>query len=417
MVARVRLKMRGCIAAIAVALLMTGCGSSGGGSYSYADSTNSAVKSDMTAGADINAGFSDTSGYDMYNSYEDADGSYNSEAEDYSAEKAEPNIPDTKTDSKTKDVELLEDKLIYKCNLTIETLNYDDTYQGLQGLIEKYGGRIESEYFTNNDGATVWRNDVQYSNSKYGDILIRVPSSNYKAFVEESGSLGNLLSKQSSIENITQEYYDNKALIKGLKTQEQRLLEMMETATEIEDLIQLNSELSDLQYRINNMETQIRTMDMDVAYSYIDVSIQEVVELTEVEERQKRNTFLDRLVNTCKDSWERLLSLLEGLAFGIISILPDIIVIAIVVIIVRLLFWRKLKGFIVRKMSISNGNASLKDLNDMLSQIDENKKKIEEMRRRSEERTQSLQEAVASTECTGTKANDGLTKDSGSSES
>ena len=250
-----------------------------------------------------------------------------------------------KKDNTEQNYILLEDKLIYRCTMSLETLDFDNTYDNILGAVASMGGIIQSERMNNNNGSY---SSYRYSSSKYVNgkectLTVRIPSEYYREFTNIAGELGNLISKNSSTENITQQYYDSTAQLEGLQIQLARLQEMLRSATEIEDLITLNKEISDLEYRIGVLTTDIRTMDMDVAYSYVTVTILEVVEYTEIEEA-KKDTFFNRLLDTFKDSFENVADFLEEALFAVIMIAPFLVLIAIVFIVINKLFGKKIKA-------------------------------------------------------------------------
>ena len=74
---------------------------------------------------------------------------------------------------------------------------------------------------------------------------------------------------------------------------------------------------------------EIRT---DVAYSFVNISINEVKEYTP--EPVKKDTFGQRLINTVSDTASNFLIFLEELLFLIISLFPYLVLIGIVVLIV-----------------------------------------------------------------------------------
>ena len=68
-------------------------------------------------------------------------------------------------------------------------------------------------------------------------------------------------------------------------------------------------------------------MDTDVNYSTIYLDVREVLEYTPTPEGQRTGTFLYRLQNAFRSSWNSFLWLLESLLFLIIHILPWLIII------------------------------------------------------------------------------------------
>ena len=153
-------------------------------------------------------------------------------------------------------------------------------------------------------------------------IEIRVPSKNYDSFVSALDGVGKITSKSSSIDNISQQYYDTTTQIDALKIQEKNLLEMMEQCDTIEDMLTVQERLTTVQYELNRLQTNKRYMDVDVAYSYVNISIDEVP--------VKKNTFADRLVNTIKSTGSGFLMFLEIVLFLFIRLFPYLVIIGII---------------------------------------------------------------------------------------
>ena len=79
------------------------------------------------------------------------------------------------------------------------------------------------------------------------------------------------------------------------------MMALLEQATSIEDIITIESRLSEVRYQIESMESQLRTFDNQVDYSTVSISISEVKELTPVVEESAgtriRNGFVNSLNN------------------------------------------------------------------------------------------------------------------------
>lgn len=230
----------------------------------------------------------------------------------------------------TGNVTLLEEKLVYHCSLEIETLDYPATLASVKETVSQYGGIIQSES-ENDSGARWYYEDYQKTSATMHNYLeVRVPSANYDSFLAELDGVGKVISKSTSVDNISQRYYDTTSQIEALKIQEKNLLSMMEKCETIEDMIAVEQRLSEVQYELGELQTSRRYMDMDVAYSYVNIGITEVMEYRRDSEPVRRNTFIDRLKNTVKNSGRGFLYFLEGLLFLVISLLPYILVIALI---------------------------------------------------------------------------------------
>ncbi len=302
-------------AAALATFMLAGCGSSSMSSYS-ADT------------AEVVTMDSGIAGYGYYNSTEAmADAEY----ADYEEEAVSAIDGTQNTDSLT----LLEEKLVYHCDMEIETLDYEGTVASIKNAITQYGGIIQSENETDSSYNWYYESYQKTSGTMYDYIEIRVPSEKYEDFLAALDGTGRITSKSTYVENISQEYYDTTTQIEALQIQEQNLLDMLEKCETIEDMLAVQEELTTVQYKLNSLQTSKRYMDTDVAYSYVNISIQEVMEYHYESEPVKTNTFFDRLVNTLKSTWVDFLDFLEGLLFLIIRLAPYIIIIAVICFIFR----------------------------------------------------------------------------------
>lgn len=213
------------------------------------------------------------------------------------------------------------EKLVYTCNIRLETLNYTDTIKSIKNKVSGFNGFIEYEY--EYDTNYNWYSDEINLGTMHMNLTIRIPSNRYDEFISSLDGDGKILSKSSNVDNITKEYYDISAVIESLKIQEARLITMLESAETIDDMIAVEKRLTEVQTQLNRYKTSLATMDMGVEYSTIELNIDEVRNYTDIKDN---NTFLSRLNNTLKESWKSFWSILEGLLFFIIRMIPVVII-------------------------------------------------------------------------------------------
>lgn len=380
------------LATIATSMLLTACSSSSstvdmGGDVDIdfdSDSNSYDSKDDIAITGGIGLNKADNI---KENSMDDID-SNESDNEGDNENTSEDTSEDTSDDSENNDdneevtpeeidnnIVLSEEKIVYTCDTTLETLDFDDTYKKLQSLMDKYSCVIESETM-NDDGSSYLYNNYahygeepdEYTTGKIDNIKVRVPSKDFKKFISEYSNLGNVTSKTQTADNITQHYYDTTAEVEGKKAELQRLQDMLATATDINNIISINSKITEVQTEINKLTTEIRTMDTEVAYSTVNIEVKEVVQYTEKENPEKTNTFLDRVKKSFKDGWKGvgkflenfLLALIE-LLFVLIKLVPVAIVIGLIVVIIRLTCWKKIKTKFKKKTTYDGS------INSMLS--------------------------------------------------
>jgi hypothetical protein len=326
--------------------LLSGCGSSSSSSSSYAGSTatgsaNSSYSSSDYSSSDSARAITDGMSLAAYtgkgspskstSSSGIAEESYSSSTSTTSSESksTSTNESTSSSQSNTDTLTLLDEKLVYYCDLEIETTEYETTMGQIKETISKYGGLIQSEEETDSSYHWYYSDYTKTSGTMSDYIEIRVPSDSYYDFIAELDGVGKITSKRTSIENISQEYYDTTTQIEALEIQEQSLLDMLAACETIEDMLTVQERLTDVQYQLNSLNTSKRTMDTDVAYSYVNIEISEVMEYSKTTEPTKQNTFIDRLKNNIVSTGEGFLAFLEWLLFLVIRLLPYIVVIAI----------------------------------------------------------------------------------------
>ena len=117
-----------------------------------------------------------------------------------------------------------------------------------------------------------------------------------------------------------------------LNTKKDRLLAMLEKAETVEDMLTIESRLSEVRYHIESLTSSLKNWDNLVNYSTITVYISEVKELTEQPELQR--TYWQEIGDGLKLTLKRVGRFFKNFFRDLVVALPVIIVIAVVVILV-----------------------------------------------------------------------------------
>ena len=193
-------------------------------------------------------------------------------------------------------------KLILSAHMNLETQDLDDTNTKLTQLVEKYNGYFQS-------------NSI-YSRGSYTricDANIRIPADNYSMFIEEVKLLGNTISYSETVDDVTAYYMDIEARLNSLKVQEEKVLEFYEKANTIEDLMAVESRLSELRYEIESYEAQIKNYDLLVAYSTLDISISETKQYSPTSPN-----FFTRLSNAFTNGFSNFIDSIEDVVIDVV---------------------------------------------------------------------------------------------------
>ena len=225
------------------------------------------------------------------------------------------------------------EKLIYSASATVETTEFDRTIEKLSALVEQYGGFVESSSI---NGSNYYTQSRGYSSERYASYVIRVPSGKFSALMGSLSTLGNVPYSHTYTENITAQYYDTDARLTAYQTQEARLLEMMEAAETVEDLIAIEEKLTELRYQIESLQSTLKNWDRQVAYSTLDLEVQEVIEYTP----ESRMSCGQELALALTNGLRRTGEFFKDLLLAIVGALPALVILAVVLAIL-IPVWKK----------------------------------------------------------------------------
>ncbi|NCB33936.1 MAG: DUF4349 domain-containing protein [Erysipelotrichia bacterium] len=217
-----------------------------------------------------------------------------------------------------------EKKIVYTGNLSIETTDYNASMAQIQSDVKNGIITIESasEY-------------VDSSNLRSNDLIIRVSSETYETYMDSASSLGSIRSRSSTRDDITKQYNDKSITIAALEKEQSRLQTMMDQAVTVDDMIAIESRLSEVETQLNQYKSDLANLDTDIAMSTVYLTLNEVLEYSGSSAVRKESTFLDRLTNTFADSWTFFVNLLEKLLFFVIYMIPIAIVVLVICFIYR----------------------------------------------------------------------------------
>jgi len=292
--------------ALVMALALVGCGASAPKTEAFMDMTTS-------DDAAMDMGF-DAGGAPMEDFKEEAE-YQNGAFEEY---------PSTTDGDKLKDV-----KMVYTANMDLQTLSFDQADSDISALVEEMGGYFEQRSISNRS-----------SGYRYAEYTVRVPAEKFNDFCSQMGTLCHLVYKNESADNITESYYDTQSRLVTAQTKLERLQELLRRAESMEDIITIESAISETEWTIENLTGTLRTYDSLVGYSTIYMTLHEVYELSG--QGQAPVTFGDRLGESFLDGLKSIGRTAQNYAVWLAySWFWLLIVVVIVIVVIRTIRRRK----------------------------------------------------------------------------
>ena len=253
----------------------------------------------------------------------------------------------------------LEKKLVYTANIDAQTKDMNQAKTDIDKMITDAGGYIESEYSYKNGGF-----DYGYTRTTL-EMKIRVPGSKFQEFLnglESENIYVNNLNK-SSVDYSTA-YYDKESRINSLRIQEERLYELLANADDIDVMLRIENQLSDIRYEIESLTKEMRFIDSQVDYSTVNLNLEQVVHYDT--STQEPTNFFEELVETIKDSADEFADWSKDTLFAFIYMFPYLVILAIIlVIVVKVRKKRKAK-------KIAKREAAIKEMNEITKEVQNN---------------------------------------------
>ena len=233
-------------------------------------------------------------------------------------------------------------KWVITMNLTAETGDLDAALEAITARIQEMEGYAESQSVSGGSAGS--------GRHRFANLTVRIPADRVDSFVEEVSGLTNLVSSTRNVQDITLTYSDTEGRVNALETEQARLLELMEQAENMSDLLEIEARLTEVRYQLENYASTLRLYDNQVDYATVSLYISEVEKYTPVEEPG----FWEKITSGLADSIVNLGETIVAFITWLIIDLPYLAVIALVVWLITALTKRSLRK---RKAKKENNSA------------------------------------------------------------
>lgn len=210
-------------------------------------------------------------------------------------------------------------KFIITMDIQAEAEDLDAALSAVTEKAGALGGYIEdqSQY-----------NGSLYSGRRYrsASLTVRVPAEKLEEFTAAVENAGNVVSSSRSTQDVTLEYVDTESRITALKTEQTRLLELMDEAATMSDLLEIESRLTDVRGELEQYTSRLKVLENQVDYATVNLDLTEVTEYTPVAEKTRLQKIRDGFVDSIRGVWN---GILDFVSLVIID-LPYLVVLGLV---------------------------------------------------------------------------------------
>jgi len=152
--------------------------------------------------------------------------------------------------------------VVFTADFNMKVDNIEEKVGELTQICLSYGGFV-STVSTRTDG---------------GAIIMRVPQSYFYNAISDIEAIGDVQSKDVKGEDVTDSYIDLESRLSNIQLQEVRLQEILELATSVEEILDVEAELERIRGEIEQITGQLVYLDSRIELATITVRMNEAIE-------------------------------------------------------------------------------------------------------------------------------------------
>ena len=207
-------------------------------------------------------------------------------------------------------------QIIRSGTIELVVASLDTAERSLSRLVQTNDGFIASSSRERRDGSTL-----------DGTVEVRVPSARFEALLDGVRRLGRVESESISSSDVTEEYIDLEARLKGQQELEARLLKLLaERPGKLGEIVEIEQKLAEVRATIEGIQGRLRYLSSRVALSTLTVRMTEpgAIGTSDTE------TFGGRIRHAIDEGVDGLVELLSGIITLVLATLPLLLVGALV---------------------------------------------------------------------------------------
>jgi hypothetical protein len=199
-------------------------------------------------------------------------------------------------------------KIIYNADVQITVEDFQSVSDRITRLIKEYGGYLADSNVSGKPGEL-----------RSGRWKVRIPVGRFDSFVDAVVALGELQSRQTNSQDVTEEYYDLEARIKNKKIEETRLLKHLEESTgKLEEILNVEREVARVRGEIEQGEGRLRLLANLTELTTVTINVSERREFKPL----TAPDFKTRIAQTFQKSADRFTDFCKDVVLAVVAMVP-----------------------------------------------------------------------------------------------
>ena len=144
--------------------------------------------------------------------------------------------------------------MVWSARLSVQVWNVSNAVGDATAMAERQGGFVQEKSFSGEASAS---------------ITLRLPVKAFQATVTGLEGLGTVTSRAIEGEDVTEQYIDIDARLKNKTALRDRLKQLLDKATTVQDILAIETQLNRVQADIDSMEGRIKALKGQVEFATI----------------------------------------------------------------------------------------------------------------------------------------------------
>ena len=149
--------------------------------------------------------------------------------------------------------------LIWSAYLNISVRDVPEGMEQASAVAKRFKGYVEEK---------------SANGERSASVKLRIPAATFKEAIGALEGIGKVEYRSVSSEDVTEQYIDVEARLKNKKELRDRLRRLLEKATDVKDILAIETELNRVQSDIDAMEGKIRHLKGQVDFATIDLRLE-----------------------------------------------------------------------------------------------------------------------------------------------
>ncbi|MFJ9950546.1 DUF4349 domain-containing protein [Kitasatospora sp. NPDC091207] len=224
-------------------------------------------------------------------------------------------------------------QIAYSAQLSVRVARTDTALARARELAVGAGGYVASETVSGGgqpgDTGTGRRpEDRPAPGPQSGQLTVKVPSAAYQQTLDQLAGLGEVLSRKSQADDLTQQVADVSSRTQTQQASVDRVRALMAQAKTLAEITSLEGELSRREADLESLQKQLKELSAKTSLSTITLDVRQRAD-TPVPDRpdaKEHDGFWDSVGSALGGGWDVLTAIVRGIAVAVAAVTPFLLV-------------------------------------------------------------------------------------------